>query len=213
MQKLSLIAGFFLGSVTVSILSAALGFAFGVDSTGEGLNQNIIPILSMVGGWISGGGALFAAVVALRIAENQAKHEHQQDAIRCIHHSLAIINDLRGRVYSMRLMLTEGRHPLAALTKNAETIQRRYESLYDRDIYRHAPGHVVDLITGMSGSFFGLSVLVDGIASSQNIAPHKPISLPSDGSTQSISSTLLKLEGQLDELFTQLVKVKENSVG
>lgn len=213
MQKLSLMAGVVLGFVTVAILSAALGFAFGVDSTGEDLNQNIIPILSMVGGWVSGIGALFAGVVALWIAENQAKHEHQQDAVRCIHHSLAIINDLRGRVHSMRLMLTEGRRPLAALTKNAEAIQRRYEALYDRDIYRHAPGHVVDLITSMSGSFFGLSVLVDGIASSQNIAPHQPISLPSDDSTQPIFSTLFELEGELDELFTQFVKVRENIVG
>lgn len=212
MPKTSLITGVVLGTATISLLSAAIGFAFGVDNPSDALNKNVIPFLSMVGGWVSGIGALVAAVVALRIAENQTKHEHQQSAIRCIHHSLAIINDLRGRVHSMRLMLSEGKGPLLALTRNAEAIQRRYEMLYDRDIYRHAPGHIVDAITGMSGSFFGLSILVEGITSALNIKPHEPLPLLQDNSRQPLITALQRLEGELDELFTQFVKVREQLV-
>jgi hypothetical protein len=209
MLKISLVTGIFLGIVTTSLLSAAMGFAFGVDSLSDDLNKNFIPILSMVGGWISGVGALVASVVALRIAENQTKYEHQQSAIRCIHHSLAIINDLRGRVCYMREMLSEGKRPLLALTRNAEAIERRYEMLYDRDIYRHAPGYIVDAITSMSGSFFGLSILIEGIASALKVQPHETLSLPQDNSRQPLITALQNLEGELDELFTQFVKVRE----
>jgi len=213
MQKIAIATGIGLGTLTASLLSSALGFAFGASSSGSDLNQFVIPFLSMIGSWVSGIGALAAAVVALKIAEGQTKHEHQQDAIRCIHHSLAIINDLRGRVCAMRLMLGEGKRPLLALTRNAETIERRYEMLYDREIYRHVPGKVIDAITGMSGHFFGLSVLVEGIASSIGIQPFEPLPTPHDDSRQPLISTLMKLESELDDLFSQFVKVREAHTG
>lgn len=212
MPKRSLAVGAVLGAATISILSAAIGFAFGVDTPGDDLNKNVIPLLSMVGGWVSGIGALVAAIVALKIAENQTKHEHQQSAVRCIHHSLAIINDLRGRVHYMRLMLSEGKRPLLALTRNAGGIEKRFEMLFDREIYRHVPGHIVDAITNMSGSIFGLSTLAEGIASAVNIKPHDHIPAPTDEARQPIIIKLKQIEDELDELFTQFAKVREQLV-
>ncbi len=212
MSKLSLVVGAAIGAATISILSAAIGFAFGVDSPGDDLNKNVIPFLSMVGGWVSGIGALVAAVVALRIAENQTKHEHQQSAVRCLHHSMAIIIDLRGRVNFMRLMLSEGKRPLIALTRNAEGIERRFEMLFDREIYRHVPGDIIDAITNLSGSLFGLTTFAEGVASAAKIKPHDILPEPTEYNVQPMIDKIQVVEEELNELFTKFSKVREQLV-
>lgn len=212
MPKTSHIVGAVLGAATISILSAAIGFAFGVDSPGDELNKNVIPFLSMVGGWVSGIGALVAAIVALRIAENQTKHEHQQSAVRCLHHSMAVIIDLRARVNFMRLMLSGGNYPLLALTRNAEGIERRFEMLFDREIYRHVPGHIIDAINDMSGSLFGLTTFAEGVTSAVNIPPHNTIPAPTEYDVQPIINKIMVVEKELDELFTKFSKVREQLV-
>lgn len=198
-----------IGVVLAGVTCFALGISFGASFLGQANGKNWIDFLSMLGSWVSGIGALIAVVVALTIADRQAKNEHDQDAIRCIHHALAVINDLRGRVRSVKLMLTEGGRPVLALTKNAAAIERRYESLYDREIYRHAPGELVDLITSLSGSFFGLSVLVDGVVAQGNLTPQTILPKISSGNSAPLANTLSMLEGKLDTLFDEFVKIRE----
>lgn len=210
MSKVEIITGLTIAAVTVAVLSAAIGFAFGVDHTAKDLNKFVIPFLSMVGAWVSGLGALVAVVTALKIANHQTEHEQKQDAVRCIHHALAIINDLRCRVGNMRLMLTEGNRPILSLTKGLEAIEKRYEALYDRDIYRHAPGEIVDEIADMSGSFFGLSVLVSGIIAGVNLKPHELLPPDTNGTRKTIADRLLRLENQLDELFRKFLKLRQS---
>ncbi|MDZ7918921.1 hypothetical protein [Rhodoferax sp.] len=209
MRKTAHITAIILGGLTLSILFASLGFAFGVDNSGKNLNEVIIPLLSMISGWVSGIGALIAAVVALNIAERQATHEHQQDAVRCLHHSMAITNDLKSRVHSLRLTLTQGNRPLVVLNKYAETIERRYEMLYDREIYRHLPGDVIGMITGMAGSFFGLTTLVEGLASGLKTQPHELMAPPQADTAQGLNASFEKLENELDALFTKLSAVRQ----
>jgi hypothetical protein len=123
---------YFIGVILAGVACFAIGVAFGANFLGPSTGKNWIDFLAMMGGWVSGVGALAAVIAALNIADRQARNEHAQDAVRCIHHALAIINDLRGRLHAMKLMLTEGGRPVLALAKNSNAIEQRYASLYDR---------------------------------------------------------------------------------
>lgn len=199
---------YLIGAILAGVSCFALGSALGASVLGPSNGKNWIDFLAMLGGWVSGIGALAAVIVALNIADRQAKHEQVQDAVRCIHHALAIINDLKGRLHSMKLMLTEGGRPFLALTRNAAAIEKRYESLYDRDIYRHAPGEVVNLITSLSGRFFGLFVLVEGMAA---IATQKSLhTIPAAAeSKSSLEETFLSLDAELDLLFSKFTNMRK----
>lgn len=91
----------------------------------------------MLGAWVSAFATFAAVLVALWAAKKQAdearqlavdlaRDERGQDAVRCLHHSMAVVNDLRGRVTSIRKLLTETPRPLAVLTLNVATTMRRY---------------------------------------------------------------------------------------
>jgi len=129
--------------------------------------------------------------------------DRSQDVVRCIHHSMALVNDLRSRVRYMKLALVEGNRPLGALTQNAETIEKRYEALYDRELYRFLPGDVSDAIGAMSGSMFGLSALVAGIASAFDNKAHQMLPPDESDSRAAIVQGCESLEDQLDGLFSR----------
>lgn len=129
--------------------------------------------------------------------------DRARDVVRCIHHSMALVNDLRSRVRYMKLVLAEGNRPLAALTQNVDAIQKRYEALYDRELYRFLPGEVSDAIGAMSGSMFGLSALVAGIASALDNKLHQMIPPDTSGSRTSSIQAAEALEIELDALFSR----------
>src|SRR5262245_10553750 len=127
-----LITGFCIGLIA-TLFAFGLGIWTATSHTAEDLDKFAISLLSMLGSWVSGIGTLGAIIAALYVAREQIRDNKVQDAVRCIHHAMAITNDLRGRVHYLRTTLAEGGRPLIALTANAESISRRYEALYDRD--------------------------------------------------------------------------------
>jgi hypothetical protein len=199
-----------IGTALFGVACFSLGISLGSSILGSAEGKNWIDFLAMLGGWVSGIGALVAVIAALKIADHQANHEHAQDAIRCTHHALAIINDLQGRLRALKIMLTDGGRPVLALSKNATAIERRYESLYDRDIYRHAPGDLVKLITNLSGTFFGLSVLVEETASAATQNGIAMLPPASDDKKNSLGKTFSSLEEELDALFSGFTEVRKN---
>lgn len=129
--------------------------------------------------------------------------DRSQDIVRCIHHSMALVNDLRSRIQYMKAALVKGDRPLAALTQNADAIEKRYEALYDRELYRFLPGDVSDAIGAMSGSMFGLSALVASVASAFYNKGHQMLPPDKSDSRASIVQACESLENQLDELFSR----------
>ncbi|PKO77739.1 MAG: hypothetical protein CVU21_06745 [Betaproteobacteria bacterium HGW-Betaproteobacteria-15] len=99
--------------------------------------------------------------------------------------------------------MIEGNRPLGALTQNADTIEKRYEALYDRELYRFLPGDVIDAIGAMSGSMFGLSALVAGIASAFDNKAHQMLPPDKSNSRAAIVHECESLEVQLDGLFSR----------
>ena len=126
-----------------------------------------------------------------------------REVVRCIHHSMALIKNLQNHVQYMKLTLAEGNRPLVALTQSADAIQKRYEALYDRELYQFLPGEVSDAIDAMSGSMHGLTALVAGIASALDNKEHQMIPPDTSGNRTSIIQAAETLGAELDALFSR----------
>ena len=149
--------------------------------------------------------ALLVAKTATRLlAYNMMVREDDRarDVVRCIHHSMALIKNLQNHVRYVKLILSEGNRPLVALTQNADAIQNRYEALYDRELYQFLPGEISDAINAMSGSIFGLSALVAGIASALDNKGHQMIQPDTSGNRTFSIQAAEALEAKLDALFS-----------
>lgn len=73
-QKLLLVS---IVGLLLVFLAFVIGVAFGASSSKNEFLSLILPILSMVGSWASGLGALMAVIVALWLAEQQRKREQE----------------------------------------------------------------------------------------------------------------------------------------
>ena len=134
--------------------------------------------------------------------------DRAHDVVQVTHHSIAVINDLRDRVCFMKVALCEGNRPLVALTQNAEAIQRRYETLYDREIYRYLPGSVIDEIVALSGAVFGLTSLVVGIASALDGKEHLMIPSGNASDRPGLIQAISQLESRLDALLSHVQSLR-----
>lgn len=65
------------GVVLLSLMIFLIGVAFGVSTSGTEFKEMILPVLDVVGSWVSGVGALGAVVVALWLAEVQRKSDKE----------------------------------------------------------------------------------------------------------------------------------------
>ena len=158
--------------------------------------------LSVFGNWFSGLGAFGAIAAALYIGHVQTHENKLQDAVRCLHHAMAVTDDLRARVCYLRKIVTEGKRPLIAITVSATAISRRYEALFERDLYRHIPGPIVNMITAMAGSFFGIEMLGAGVAAAMDNP--LDIEVPAAPLNEEPATSLKKLEDELLSLWEAL---------
>jgi hypothetical protein len=157
---------------------------------------------SEVAGWVQAIGATIGLGIAIYVPYQQRLSAVRDEKVRSFHHTMAVVNDLRYRVTGLQDALVKGGHPLAFLTCNAAMLVRRYETLYDRDLYTHLPGPIVDQITDMSGSFTGIEATVAVIAARLNNAPEQIVLARPQTSVP--SEPLEELFELLDSLFTAL---------
>ncbi len=168
-------------------------------------------LVSLLPSAITACAALLVAKTATRLLTYNMlvrADDRAQDIVRVTHHSMAVINDLRSRVSYMKITLSEGHRPLVALTQNAETIQRRYETLYDRELYLYLPGSVIDAIGALSGAVFGLSTLVAAVASALDGKGHLIIPSGNTPDQLALVQAISNLESELDALFSQVAGLR-----
>ena len=155
---------------------------------------------SLLGSIASIVAALLVARTATRLIANSnitREDERRQELVLVTHHLLAITQDLRSRVEYVRTMLSDGSRPAFALNQIAITIERRYETLLERNAYQFLPGKCVDIIIRISGSIFGIGALAEGV---KHISAQNPLSM--------LDGVLVKDSGEqiarLDELVDDL---------
>lgn len=66
------------GIILLCLMLFLLGVAFGTSTSSAEFEKTILPVLSVVGSWVSGVGALGAVLVALWIAEKQRRSEKEE---------------------------------------------------------------------------------------------------------------------------------------
>lgn len=179
----ALVCGFFAAGLTQALLSSGLGSA-------------------NVAGWVQAIGATAGIAIAIWIPYEQRQAQLRDDKIRCFHHALALVNDLRGRATYLRDFLTKGDRPLATLTSTATLFFKRYEALYDRELYAHLPGPIIDRITNLSGTITGVETVVAFVSSTLDNKP--TVMLPPSQVWSQGGDPLKKLYQELDDLFTAL---------
>ncbi len=149
----------FLGTALIALIAFAIGIAVGAIYSGDAFNAVLMPFLSMTGTWASGIGTLAAVAVALHIATQQSRDARLQSSLRCAHFAMVLVDDLISRVKYQKLMLEEGGRPLASMHINAEAMERRYEGLFQHDLYVFLPGPILDLLKKLAVGFFNQSVM------------------------------------------------------
>jgi hypothetical protein len=176
-------------------------FSIGAYRNSEDTYKSSVDFFTIIGAWISGIGALAAAYVALKISDRQRQDIMNDEEVRSLHHMLATVNDLRGRVTYLRAVFVQGGYPLAALTNNNAAVMRRYETLWDRELYTYLPGPIIDQITNLSGSFSGIDTIVSIMSSQLGNNPQKTLPPPTRGTPRD-GTPFDKLWEELDNLFT-----------
>lgn len=182
-------------------------------------NVLIVIILSLVTraaflvyhGWYDGLWSLFGSissiVAALLVARAAARliingqivreDKRRQELVRVTHHLLAISKDLQARVGYVKTMLSDDSHPAFALNHIAITIERRYETLLERDAYQFLPGKCVDIIIRISGSIFGIGALAEGV---KHISTQSPLNMLDAALVKDRGQKIAQLKGLMDDL-------------
>lgn len=158
---------------------------------------------------------LLSVLVVVRVANRLLSHgnilreeDRRLEIARTTHHLIAIAKDLKERVGYVKSMVTEGGRPALAVVEIAKSIERRYETLLERDAYKYLPGSSVDLITGMSGSIFGIVVLAGGFGQLSAARPGfglAPMPARGDGS---LPPEFDKLTNEIQLLIDQLYEIR-----
>ncbi|MDO9623159.1 MAG: hypothetical protein Q7J46_04155 [Pseudomonas sp.] len=91
----------------ISILSFALGVTAGVSTSYEYFTETLVPILSMLGNWVAGLGALGAVLVALWLAEKQKLDDSENLKVNF---GFVIISGQKGHLLSVRVV-SNGKRP------------------------------------------------------------------------------------------------------
>ncbi len=156
-------------------------------------------------------GVIVSVLLVVKVASRQLAHnnivredDRRQDIVRITHHLMAVIQDLINRVSYVSKVLSKGGYPLVALTQNVDIIEKRYETLLDREIYGYISEESVDLIGKMAGSIFGMATISNGLIEALKKVDNPSIPNRKDDSINSLVAPLLDELELLDKQIKQL---------
>jgi len=152
--------------------------------------------------------AMIVTRIANRLIEKEKIFREESKIIEIVqitHHSIAISKDLKQKVGYIKTLLSNSDKPAFAFLELAKSIESRYESLYEKDLYKYLPGKFVDIITNISGSVYGIVTLANGIniATSQNWTVALK-NIPNIAPIENIN----KLENEIQELIDLLFDLR-----
>ena len=103
-------------------------------------------------------GLLVSRIASRAIVHGQVQREddRRREIVRVTHHLLAVTKDLKSRIGYFRKLMEEGDKPISLICSLAKSIEKRYETLFEREVYQLLPGKSIDLINNLSGSIYGI---------------------------------------------------------
>ncbi len=185
-----------LQSVVALLLIALL--CYGAWVTYEGQSEKLLTLLPATAAALA---AILVAAVATRLLCHNLIVRNEDETklvVRVSHHAMMMIDDLHSRISYLKTAVPSGKCPLSAIILNVDTISRRYETFYAREIYECVPGPIITRIACLSGSIFGISAFLSAIASRLGNEQHAIIpgltSLNDSGFMSQIDSLLVALD-------------------
>jgi len=202
---------YLLALIMVGTVSALAGKYFSWGGQTDEYEKYGFQIASVAGSWVSALATLAAVIAAMyavwaqiresrRLAaeERIASIFHSRGA--CFSHSMAVINQLRGRLKFIQRTIIEGGRPAFAIPANANKLSSLFDQLLDRENFHHLPGPIVDAIGDLAGSIFGVEMLAQGIF--LPYAENQARMLPARPDLAGLSETFNETDKKLDDLFT-----------
>jgi len=151
-------------------------------------------------------GSIAPIVAALLIARAAARliingqiireDDRRQELVRVTHHLIAVTKDLKARVGYVKSMLNSDSRSVIVLNHLAITIERRYETLLERDAYQFLPGNCVDIIISISGAIFGIGAMAEGV---KHITAQNPFGTL-EGTWPNNGGRIIQLDKLMDDL-------------
>lgn len=169
-------------------------------------------LLSLIAPLISLLAALLVARVANRLIINGdiiREDDRRQEIVRTTHHLIAVVKDLKLRVGYVKSSLLDGGRPNFAIVEMAKTIESRYESLLNREVYKVLPGGCIDIISRISGGVYGISLLASGFNRVAAKNPDFAMAEVSIDQEKFPAEVLDKLMQDLQILIDELFKIRE----
>ncbi len=158
---------------------------------------------------------MIVTLSAKRLIENgriQREDDRRVEIVQVTHHLIAVSKDLKQRVGYAKELLTKGDKPAFVLVEIAKSIEARYESLYEKDLYKYLPGNCVDIITRISGSIYGIVTLATGINVLTSNTPMVQLKdILNNGNTNQSSNEnekINKLEDEIQDLIDKLFALR-----
>lgn len=162
--------------------------------------------------------ALLVASASNRLIVNDRinrMNDQNREIVRITHHLIAVCKDLNGKIYYVKLMLSDNNtQPSFILDKITTSIENRYEVLLERDAFKYLPGNCVDIITRISGTIYGMRMFAEGVKHITQENPLVPLNMgvKKSGNDQIISH-LDKLLNDIESLVNELFKLRESIEG
>lgn len=159
--------------------------------------------------------ALLVASASNRLIVNDRinrMNDQSREIIRTTHHLIAICKDLDGKIYYVKLLLSDNStRPSFILDKIATSIEDRYEVLLERDAFKYLPGNCVDIITRISGTIYSIRMLAEGVKHITRANPLLPLKMGAEKSgNDQIISQLDELLNDIESLVNELFKLRES---
>ncbi|MDO6427385.1 hypothetical protein Q4489_10190 [Thalassotalea sp. 1_MG-2023] len=150
--------------------------------------------------------ALLVVQIANRLIINNRileANEQRVETVQSTHHAIIIVKDLKAKVGYVKHCIENNRPPIA-LVEVAARIEVRYESLFERSLYKYLQGESIDLIARISGTIFGIQIFAEQlqqqVANKEHTIENMP-QLNSDKPLNSLDDLLNELETLLDHLY------------
>lgn len=153
---------------------------------------------------------LLAVLLATYAADRYITHSQLKDEkefIGVTYRYTAITKDLEDKVIFFTKMIADGGHFLTSVIYITDSIEKRYESLYDKELYKYISIEMVNTINDMSGSIYGL---VSSTALAKDILKNSPTS-PLPAIKQPETEDLCKDIAKLKNYFYELRKPAKSS--
>ena len=198
----------------VGIISKVLLFFIAL-LTSKGIlliyNERYDDIWSLIGAVTSIIAALLISKIATRLILNGQIVREDERRIKLVmvtHHLIAITRDLRSNVGYYKKKLIDLDQPAIILSELSKTIERRYETLLERDAYLYLPGRSVDVINNISGNIYGIRTLALQLVEHPATNSNEPLSMIYQQPPEPLVSQLKALLIDLDTLINQIYEIR-----